>query len=94
MEIAVPASWLQDAIIDSFVKSVVDQVTAESEGNTVSTVLSKPRDDGSLSVIWSWKPAGANRLSDVRRGEVRFTAEEAALAYAASLKPVRKRKQS
>ena len=92
MEYAVPTAWLQDIVIDHYIKTIVDQVTTESEGNPVAAMLGKLKEDGSLSVVWSWKPAGANKLSDVRRGEVRFTADEAILAYASLLKPARKKK--
>jgi len=92
MEITVPAAWLQDAVIRHLLASVVDQVTPTAEGSPVIAVPGKVRDDGRLSVVWSWKPAGATRLGDVRRGEVLFAPEEALLSYADTLRPTKKRK--
>lgn len=92
MDYAVPATWLQDAVVAHIVAQVVDQVAPSAEGNPVSAVPGKVKDDGRLSIVWSWKPAGSSRLGDVRRGEVLFTAEEALLSYADSIRPAKKRK--
>lgn len=91
MEHNIPASWIQDAIIENMVKTVVDQIALVAEGNTVTSLV-KAKGDGSVAVVWSWKPAGASKLSDVRRGEVSFTPEAALLAYADVLRPPKKRK--
>ncbi len=92
LQAAVPTSWLQDSVIAHLVAHVVDQVTPSAEGNPVSAVPGSVKDDGRLSIVWSWKPAGLSRLSDVRRGEFLFTRDEAVLSYAESVRPTKKRK--
>ena len=92
MEITVPAAWLQDAVVRHLLAVVTDQVASSAEENAVIAVPGRVRDDGRLSIVWSWKPAGATRLGDVRRGEVLFAPEEALLSYADTLRPSKKRK--
>ena len=92
MDFTVPASWLQDAVVSHIVSQVLEQVTPEAEGNPVSVVPGKVREDGSLQIVWSWKPAGATKLGDVRKGVVHFTPEEAVLSYADSLRPPRRKR--
>lgn len=92
MEITVPAAWLQDAVVRHLLGVVTDQVASTAEENAVIAVPGRVRNDGRLSIVWSWKPAGATRLGDVRRGEVLFSPEEALLSYADTLRPSKKRK--
>jgi len=92
MEYNVPATWLQSSVIDHIVKVVVDQASELSEGNTVVAVPGRVKEDGRLAVVWSWKPAGSTKLSDVRRGEVLFSPEEALLLYAESVRPARRKR--
>ena len=92
MEFTVPTSWLQDAVVSHLLEAVVGQVSQSAEGNTVIAVPGKVREDGRLSIVWSWKPAGPSRLGDVRRGEVLFAPEAAVLSYADAIRPAKKRK--
>jgi hypothetical protein len=91
MEFNVPASWLQSSIIEHIVKVVSAQASEASEGNPVSAVPGKVKEDGRLAIVWSWKPAGSTKMSDVRRGEMLYTPEEAVVSYVASLKRTQKK---